>query len=53
MNDWWLSPNWLRWAWLVLEQEMVMNVVDDPFKEMCGGIRGNLKMTNLLYIPVL
>ncbi|KAL1965034.1 hypothetical protein VTN77DRAFT_6094 [Rasamsonia byssochlamydoides] len=28
--DWWLSPNWLRWAWLVLEQETVMNMVDDP-----------------------
>lgn len=31
-EDWWLSPNWLRWAWLVLEQETVMNMVDDPVR---------------------
>lgn len=53
VSDWWLSPNWLRWAWLVLEQEMVMNVVDDPLGEMVGGLKGELKMRNLLYVPAL
>lgn len=51
VSDWWLSPNWLRWAWLVLEQEMVMNVVDDPLGEMSS--RGRMKMTNFLYVPAL
>lgn len=53
VSDWWLSPNWLRWAWLVLEQEMVMNVVDDPLGEMVGGLKGVLKMRNFLYVPAL
>lgn len=51
VSDWWLSPNWLRWAWLVLEQEMVMNVVDDPLGEMYNW-RG-MKMRNFLYIPAI
>lgn len=53
VSDWWLSPNWLRWAWLVLEQEMVMNVVDDPLREMVGGLKRGLKMRNFLYVPAL
>jgi hypothetical protein len=53
VSDWWLSPNWLRWAWLVLEQEMVMNVVDDPLGEMLDGLKGGLKMRNFLYVPAL
>jgi hypothetical protein len=52
VSDWWLSPNWLRWAWLVLEQEMVVNVVDDPLGELVDGFqKRGMKMRNFLYVP--
>jgi hypothetical protein len=51
VNDWWLSPNWIRWAWLVLEQEMVTNVVDEPLEYIIYGAAKGMKTINLLYIP--
>lgn len=53
VNDWWLSPNWIRWAWLVLEQEMVMNVVDEPLEYILYGAAKGMKTADLLYIPGL
>lgn len=50
-KDWWLSPNQLRWAWLILEQEMIRNIVDDPVKEIIDGLSRAMKMSSLLYIP--
>lgn len=58
-EGWWLSPNWLRWAWLVLEQETVMNMVDDPVtylismdKQPGPGPSGfSFSTKNFLYIP--
>lgn len=49
--DWWLSPNWLRWAWLVLGQEMIMNVVDDPLEYMINGARDGMRTWSFLYVP--
>jgi hypothetical protein len=55
-GNWWLSPNWLRWAWLVLEQETIMNMVDDPLEYIITGPEVNVPGTglstkNFLYIP--
>ncbi|KAH8697652.1 SET domain protein [Talaromyces proteolyticus] len=50
VDEWWLSPNWVRWAWLVLEQEMIMNIVDEPLEHMVE-VERKMKMVNLLYIP--
>jgi hypothetical protein len=52
-EDWWLSPNWLRWAWLVLEQEMVMNMVDDPLKYIVeqDSNKAGFSTRSFLYIP--
>ena len=54
-DDWWLSSNWIRWAWMVVEQEGV-EVPDDPLKFVAGtqntaGAGGVLSMTYYLYIP--
>jgi hypothetical protein len=51
VSEWWLSPNWLRWAWLVLEQEMVTNVIDDPLGYLINGADGGMKTKNFLYVP--
>lgn len=55
-EDWWLSPNWLRWAWLVLEQETIMNMVDDPLEYIVttpeASVPGaGIRTKNFLYIP--
>jgi hypothetical protein len=54
-RDWWLSPNWVRWAWLVLEQESIMSMVDDPLEYIVTSpelsVPGTgLRTKNLLYI---
>lgn len=51
VSDWWLSPNWLRWAWLVLEQEMVVNVVDDPLVYMVNETNERMRTKSFLYVP--
>lgn len=51
VNDWWLAPNWIRWAWLVLEQETVRNVVDEPLQYIVHGAGKGMKTMDLLYIP--
>lgn len=54
-DGWWLSPNWLRWAWMAAEQEMV-NVPDDPLRFVTTGSLGAggpvmLSTISYLYIP--
>jgi hypothetical protein len=54
-QDWWLSPNWLRWAWLIVDSETV-NVPNDPFECLLKeGLGSNglvaLSTTSYLYIP--
>ncbi|KAL1999632.1 hypothetical protein VTN02DRAFT_4256 [Thermoascus thermophilus] len=54
-DAWWLSPNWLRWAWMAAEQETV-NVPDDPLRFVTTGSLGAggpvmLSTTSYLYIP--
>lgn len=50
----WLSPNWLRWAWMIVEQESVQ-VPDDPLKMLATSGQGQdsvmLSTTSYLYIP--
>ncbi|KAI9373808.1 hypothetical protein BJX61DRAFT_501329 [Aspergillus egyptiacus] len=53
-DSWWLSPNWLRWAWMMTEQECVQ-VPEDPLgvleeKEEGGG-NVMLETETYLYIP--
>lgn len=50
----WLSPNWLRWAWMVMEQETVQ-VPDDPLKMLVANGQGGsvmLSTVSYLYIPM-
>ncbi|KAJ9215299.1 hypothetical protein DTO166G4_3184 [Paecilomyces variotii] len=54
-DAWWLSPNWLRWAWMVAEQEIV-SVVDDPLqfvttKSIGAGGPVALSTSPYLYVP--
>ncbi|KAI9931355.1 hypothetical protein ASPWEDRAFT_34063 [Aspergillus wentii DTO 134E9] len=53
-DSWWLAPNWLRWAWMVMEQETVQ-VPDDPLKLLAAGGPGQgsvmLSTVSYLYIP--
>ncbi|OXV07535.1 hypothetical protein Egran_04700 [Elaphomyces granulatus] len=55
-GKWWVSPNWLRWAWLVLGQETV-NILSDPLlhllEDKCLALAGprELSTTCYLYIP--
>lgn len=54
-DAWWLSPNWLRWAWMVAEQEIV-SVVDDPLqfvttKRLGAGGPVALSTSPYLYVP--
>lgn len=51
----WLSPNWIRWAWMIVEQETVQ-VPEDPLKMLSTDARGQgsvmLSTVSYLYIPV-
>ncbi|KAA8648736.1 SET domain protein [Aspergillus tanneri] len=53
-DDWWLSPNWMRWAWMICEQERV-SVPEDPLgllgarEEGPGSIM--LSTVTYLYVP--
>jgi hypothetical protein len=53
-DNWWLSANWLRWAWMLNEQECVQ-VPDDPLKLLGAGDAGQgsvmLSTVSYLYIP--
>ncbi|KAL6234823.1 hypothetical protein BDW75DRAFT_156857 [Aspergillus navahoensis] len=53
-DTWWLSPNWVRWAWMMTEQETVQ-VPEDPLAllEERDGDGGNvmLETETYLYIP--
>ncbi|PTU18233.1 hypothetical protein P175DRAFT_0464987 [Aspergillus ochraceoroseus IBT 24754] len=52
-DAWWLSPNWLRWAWMVIEQECVQ-VPENPLGLLeTGGTAGRVMLSTetYLYIP--
>ncbi|KAK2768431.1 hypothetical protein FQN54_000286 [Arachnomyces sp. PD_36] len=53
-DEWWLLSNWIRWAWMVVEQEGV-EVPDDPVKfiaaQGASGAAEVLSMSHYLYIP--
>ncbi|PKY02612.1 SET domain protein [Aspergillus campestris IBT 28561] len=51
-DSWWLSPNWLRWAWMAVEQESVQ-VPDNPLGLLSGGAGGQVMLStvNYLYVP--
>lgn len=53
-NSGWLSPNWIRWAWMIVEQESVQ-VPDDPMKLLAADGLGQeavvLSTVPYLYIP--
>jgi hypothetical protein len=53
-DAWWLSPNWVRWAWMMTEQETVQ-VPEDPLAllERRDGEGGSvmLETETYLYIP--
>ncbi|KAL4921692.1 hypothetical protein BDW62DRAFT_174263 [Aspergillus aurantiobrunneus] len=54
-DAWWLSPNWVRWAWMMTEQECVQ-VPDDPLALLAPGDgdgNGNVMLSTetYLYIP--
>ncbi|KAE8350668.1 hypothetical protein BDV28DRAFT_138694 [Aspergillus coremiiformis] len=53
-DNWWLSPNWLRWAWMITEQESVQ-VPEEPLDLLAAGGPGQgkvvLSTASCLYIP--
>lgn len=51
-DSWWLSPNWIRWAWMLVEQESVQ-APDDPLQMLSGGGSGQVMLSTVsyLYIP--
>ncbi|GLA82116.1 hypothetical protein AtubIFM56815_006295 [Aspergillus tubingensis] len=51
-DDWWLSPNWLRWGWMIGEQECVQ-IPDDPLQLLATGSGGQVRLMteNYLYVP--
>lgn len=51
-DSWWLSPNWVRWAWMVMEQETVQ-VPDDPLQILDSDAQGQVMLSteSYLYIP--
>ncbi|KAB8216523.1 hypothetical protein BDV33DRAFT_178820 [Aspergillus novoparasiticus] len=53
-DNWWLSPNWLRWAWMITEQESVQ-VPEEPLALLAAGQPGQgqvmLSTASCLYIP--
>ena len=54
-GKWWVSPNWLRWAWLVLGQETV-NIPSDPLlhllEEKCLAVTGSIELSTTCYLYV-
>ncbi|OJJ49053.1 hypothetical protein ASPZODRAFT_91268 [Penicilliopsis zonata CBS 506.65] len=51
-NDW-LSPNWLRWSWMIVEQESVM-LPEKPLQFLAvdpSGETAMLSTQSYLYIP--
>lgn len=53
-DEWWLSSNRIRWAWMVVEQETV-EVPNNPLRFVAAqeapGAREVLSMSHYLYIP--
>ncbi|KAL5340476.1 hypothetical protein BJX70DRAFT_108738 [Aspergillus crustosus] len=53
-DAWWLSPNWIRWAWMMTEQECV-RVPEKPLAMLAAGEEGGgdvmLSTETYLYIP--
>ncbi|PYH76026.1 SET domain protein [Aspergillus uvarum CBS 121591] len=49
-DDWWLSPNWIRWAWMVAEQECV-HMPEDPLQLLASDGQVMLSTGSYLYIP--
>lgn len=51
-DNWWLSPNWIRWAWMLVEQESVQ-APDDPLHMLSAGGSGQVMLSTVsyLYIP--
>ena len=52
-DNWWLSPNWLRWAWMIVEQES-LDIYDDSLKMLSAEARRTALMMSpmtYLYIP--
>jgi hypothetical protein len=51
-DAWWLSPNWVRWAWMMTEQECVQ-APEDPLALLSSEGSGNVMLSTetYLYIP--
>ncbi|KAE8145515.1 hypothetical protein BDV25DRAFT_164512 [Aspergillus avenaceus] len=51
-DNWWLSPNWLRWAWMITEQESVQ-VPENPLGLLGTDEEGQVMLSTVscLYIP--
>ncbi|RAL17555.1 SET domain protein [Aspergillus homomorphus CBS 101889] len=49
-DDWWLSPNWIRWAWMLGEQECV-HMPEDPLSLLASDGQVMLSTGSYLYIP--
>lgn len=49
-DHWWLSPNWIRWAWMLVEQESVQ-VPDDPLQMLSAQGQVMLSTVSTMYIP--
>jgi hypothetical protein len=53
-DNWWVSPNWLRWAWMATEEECVQ-APEDPLALLRAGESGQgsvmLSTMTYLYIP--
>ncbi|OOF98149.1 hypothetical protein ASPCADRAFT_394961 [Aspergillus carbonarius ITEM 5010] len=51
-DDWWLSPNWLRWGWMIGEQECVQ-IPEEPLRLLAAGRGGQVRLTTgtYLYVP--
>ncbi|PYI06429.1 SET domain protein [Aspergillus sclerotiicarbonarius CBS 121057] len=51
-DDWWLSPNWLRWGWMIGEQECVQ-IPEDPLRLLATGGGGQVRLATgtYLYVP--
>ncbi|PYH45272.1 SET domain protein [Aspergillus saccharolyticus JOP 1030-1] len=49
-DDWWLSPNWIRWAWMVAEQECVL-MPENALDLLASEGQVMLSTESYLYIP--
>ncbi|KAL2852415.1 hypothetical protein BJY01DRAFT_96261 [Aspergillus pseudoustus] len=51
-DAWWLSPNWVRWVWMMTEQECVQ-APEDPLALLSSEGSGNVMLSTetYLYIP--